>query len=32
MDQFIALLPYLAFKGPNKTHTAAEGLAEALGV
>jgi len=32
MDQFLALLPFLSFKGHNLNHTAAEGLAEALGV
>ncbi|QCD83083.1 mediator of RNA polymerase II transcription subunit 25 [Vigna unguiculata] len=32
MDQFLALLPFLSFKGHNLNHTAAEGLAEALGM
>lgn len=32
MDQFLALLPFLSFKGHSLNHTAAEGLAEALGV
>ncbi|BAT75024.1 hypothetical protein VIGAN_01281800 [Vigna angularis var. angularis] len=32
MDQFLALLPFLSFKGHNLKHTAAEGLAEALGM
>jgi len=33
VDQFLALLPYLSFRGHNSnSHTAAEGLAEALGV
>ncbi|WVZ24271.1 hypothetical protein V8G54_002815 [Vigna mungo] len=32
MDQFLALLPFLSFKGHSLNHTAAEGLAEALGM
>ncbi|CAJ1939284.1 unnamed protein product [Sphenostylis stenocarpa] len=31
MEQFLALLPFLSFQGHSLNHTAAEGLAEALG-